>query len=216
MTHSLPVRKDWQRTSVLIHADSRAPSHSHSASHWLLCIPRPSMTSCLPSQKTPSVCFLYSKPDFFSSSATSVSKWRHDRLVKASSSNHFPQIVLRGFRTQGSPAIYMAANGTCWLHFTLTSLVLSFQEVYFSVTRTIYLGLHTDGHSLLQVCSQSSASIHFFCSCLRISVLYQHKNSFGSFPYPLNQLWDHGFEKHTPPVQAVFAIKPNDPSADIS
>lgn len=49
-------------------------------------------------------------------------------------------------------SISIAENGTWWLHFTPTPPVLSCQEVYFSVTRTVYLGLQPEGHSLLQVC----------------------------------------------------------------
>lgn len=115
------------------------------------------------SQNAPSVCFLYHKRDLFSPSAIFRYSCRHDRPVKG----WFKQLIspnsserfLSGLRlTQLSVSL---KNGTCWLHFTPTSPVLSFQEVYFSVTRTVYFGLQADGHSLLQECSPV-LSLHSF------------------------------------------------------
>lgn len=104
--------------------------------------------------ESPSACFLQHKCDLFSPSNVSGSSCRHDRPVngrfkKPISPKQLWEVL---FETQGNSTISIAENGTWWLHFTPTPPVLACQEVYFSVTRTVYLGLQPEGHSLLQVC----------------------------------------------------------------
>lgn len=127
---------------------------------WFLCkaVPGSHMTSFLPLRKPHLYAFSISNMSF-------LLKY-HPSPVEATSSNHVPRP--RVLPRTGCP---VAEDGTCCLNFSSTSPVLSFQEAYLSLTRTVYLGLQIDRHPLLQVCSQSSASIHFFCSSLRISVL---------------------------------------------
>lgn len=95
--------------------------------------------SFLPPQRVPSAGFLCSKWDLFSLSTTSGSCWRQQH--KGPSQQLISPQTLRGSsQDSGPPATYMTEKGTCWLHFTPTSPVLSFQEVYFSATSTVYFG----------------------------------------------------------------------------
>lgn len=105
---------------------------------WMRLITQP-MPSFLPPQRVPSAGFLCSKWDLFSLSAVSGSCWRQQH--KGPSQQLISPQTLRGSsQDSGPPTTYMTKKGTCWLHFTPTSPVLSFQEVYFSATSTVYFG----------------------------------------------------------------------------
>lgn len=144
------------------HTDSGTPSHCILPGHWLPCMAFPrSRATSLPPLRAPSACFLQHECDLFSPSAVSGSSCRHGRTVRGRFQKRFSpnSLAERFFSGLGDTPIATADSGS---DFAPTPLALLCQEVSFSVTSTVYLGVQPEGHSLLQVFSSPLSPFIYF------------------------------------------------------